>query len=155
MRKKLLWIFFGLAVAVWCISPIPPSSQHAGAYQYDSHLMYCRTRSACLHEVGHRLDQIAGFPSQSEEFERALQMYLYVEIRKPVLSEMPVLIMELTYRSNGEMSETKREIYAYLFAWANGKPENMPDGLRPFYDWDSASRLIKILNDDQQIYWLN
>jgi hypothetical protein len=151
---KRLWLILPL-VLLWIVAPIPPSSQHAGAYNYTSHLMYCRTQLACFHEVSHRLDQLAGYPSQSAEFCQALQLYLYVEMRKPVLEEMPAAILQLTYRGAERMDDTKREIYAYLFAWSEGKPERMPEGLRSFYDWQDAQRLLFDLQPDQQFYWLN
>jgi hypothetical protein len=152
MRR--LWLFLPLLL-FWMLAPVPPSSQHAGAYNYTSHLMYCRTELACLHEIGHRLDQLRGFPSQSAEFCQALQLYLYVEMRKPVLAEMPASILELTYRGGDRMSEIKKEIYAYLFAWSAGKPERMPEALRSFYDWQDAQRLLFDLHEQQTLYWLN
>ena len=150
--KHLSWLI--PALIIWMLAPIPPSLQHAGAYNYTSHLMYCRTQLACLHEVGHRLDQLAGYPSQSEEFNQALQMYLYVEMRKPVLSEIPASILELTYR-NGSMDNTKKEIYAYIFAWSHGDINAIPDGLRKFYDFFDVRRLMLNIKPNQSIYWLN
>ena len=144
-----------LLLIVFMLAPIPPSTRHAGAYNYTSHLMYCRTELACLHEVGHRLDQAAGYPSQSPQFKQALQMYLYVELRQPQLAETPASILELTYRGGEPMSEIKKEIYAYLFAWAAGQPENMPAVFREFYDWHTADRLVPLLQVEQQLYWLN
>jgi len=151
---KRVWLVLPVLL-VWMLAPLPPSSKHAGAYNYTSHLMYCRTKLACLHEIGHRLDQQAGYISQSPAFYKALQMYLYTEMRKPRLTEMPADILELTYRDPDRTSSIKREIYAYLFAWAYGKPELMPESLRGFYDWETARHLMNLLTPNQKLYWLN
>lgn len=151
--KLISGMIIFLLVIAWIIAPIPPSAQHIGAYNYTSHLMYCKNRLGCLHEIGHRLDQKAGYISQSKEFYKALEMYLYVELRKPNLSAMPADILELTYQH--DETPIKCEIYAYLFAWADGKPENMPESLRKFYDWNKGAELIKQLHSNQKIYWLN
>lgn len=153
MKKNLMFLAI-LVFTGWMLAPIPPSSQHAGAYNYTSHLMYCRTELACLHEIGHRLDQEAGYISQSPEFYKALQMYLYTEMRKPQLTEMPVDIMQLTYQGKDRNTPIKQEIYAYLFAWACGKAERLPEGLRSFYDWEEGARLMKYLRPNQRLYWL-
>lgn len=129
-------------------------SGKGGSYNVISKFASCTTRLACLHEVGHALDQDSGWVSQSPRFEKALQMYLMVELRKPVLEEVPASILELTYRGNGNMGVVKMEIYAYLFAWADGESLNMPAGLRQFYNWTLAGKLISKLRDDQSLYWL-
>lgn len=151
MKKAL---FAVVLIVLLFLLPIPVKGQQ-GAYNLTSRLAFCNTHGACLHEIAHALDQQAGWVSQSTEFKTALQMYLFLELRKPVLQQSPADVLELTYRSNDQMRYIKMELYAYFFEHAQGSAKNMPEGFKPFYDWQSASRLIARLQDDQKLYWLN
>lgn len=133
--------------------PFPVDGQD-GAYNLTSRLAWCRTQGACLHEVGHALDQRGEWISGTDEFYKALQMYLYAEIYTKGITELPAGVLEITYRGEGASRPIKREIYAYLFQYAEGKKENMPESLRGFYDWDAAEKYLSELNQDQFIYWL-
>lgn len=151
------YVYFGcmlLVIVTALLAPIPTKYQD-GTYNTVSHLAYCKTHGICLHEIGHALDQQAGWVSQTPGFHRALQMYLYTEFRKPVLNKLPADILEITYRGGDGSYSIKMEIYAYLFQWSDGKPENMPEGLRRFYDWKTAEHLLSILNKHQKLYWMN
>ena len=150
--KKTLWLL--PVIVLWVLAPIPIKHQ-AGTYNTLSHLAYCESRAVCMHEIAHALDQRAGWVSQTPAFYQALELYLYVEMRKPELTEAPADILELTYRSEDRMLYIKMELYAYLFQWAEGKPEKMPDGLRKFYNWDLARQWLARLNGQQQLYWMN
>ena len=133
------------------LAPLPVDNQD-GAYNVTSRLAWCRTDAACIHEVAHALDQQAGWVSSSDEFYKALQMYLYAEIYSKGITELPASILEITYR--GEGGNAKREIYAFIFQYANGNPDNVPESLRGFYDWQKAGKLLLKL-DDSKIYWMN
>ncbi len=146
----------GLCLALLVITflvPLPVDNQD-GAYNLTSRLAWCRTRLACLHEIGHALDQQAGWVSQSPEFYKALQMYLFAEIYMRGVTELPAGILEVTYRGNGASGPIKRELYAYLFQMAEGNPERMPESLRYFFDWQLAQQYVDGLKDDQQLYWM-
>ena len=148
------WIVSILVLLV-LLSLVPlPVDKQDGAYNLTSRLAWCRTRAACIHEIGHALDQQAGWVSQSPEFYKALQMFLYVEIYQQGVTELPAGILEITYRGNGTSGPIKRELYAYLFQVAEGDPERMPASLRCFYDWQTAKEYLIMLNNDQTIYWM-
>lgn len=149
--KKWLW-FLPVVLFFW-LAPLPTHGQ-AGTYNTTSRLFYCETPAICLHELAHALDQRAGWVSQTPEFYKAVQLYLFVELRKPVLQQMPADILELTYRPNDSNRPIKMELYAYLFQWAQGKPERMPESLRGFYDWQMAQDYMTKLREDQHLYWL-
>jgi len=151
--KKALPILV-LAIIVLSLLPVPQDNQD-GAYNLISQIAWCRTRTACLHEIGHALDQQAGWVSASPEFYKALQMYLYVEIYQQGITELPAGILEITYRGDGGSNPIKLEIYAYLFQQAQGNSANMPESLRKFYDWDAAERYLSELNQEQFVYWMN
>jgi len=133
--------------------PFPVDGQD-GAYNLTSRLAWCQTRVACLHEVGHALDRRGEWVSASDDFYKALQMYLYAEIYTKGITELPAGILEITYRGDGSSVPIKREIYAYLFEYAQGNPDNMPESLRRFYDWQAADKYLLKLDDNQFIYWL-
>lgn len=152
MKRTIGGLCLVLLVITFLV-PLPVDSQD-GAYNLTSRLAWCRTRAACLHEIGHALDQQAGWVSQAPEFYKALQMYLFAEIYMKGITELPAGILEVTYRGKGTSGPIKRELYAYLFQVAEGHPERMPECLRGFYHWQLAAQYINRLNDDQQIYWM-
>lgn len=151
--KIIFTVFLVTLLVALLLIPIPVQNQD-GAYNLTSHLAWCRTRPACLHEIGHALDQQAGWVSSSPEFYRALQMYLYVQIYMQGITELPAGILEITYRGNGSGGPIKRELYAYLFQQSQGNPEQMPESLRSFFDWQTAKKYLAMLNDEQTIYWM-
>jgi hypothetical protein len=151
IRNALLLVVVLLVVV---LMPFPKDNQD-GAYNLTSHLAWCRTRAACLHEAAHALDQQAGWVSQSVEFHKTLQMYLFVEIYQQGVTQLPADILEITYRGDGTSGPIKRELYAFLFQYAQGDPERMPEALRKFYDWERAREYMQHINPEQTIYWMN
>ncbi len=150
--KRCLITFALIAIFVsLSLLPIPVRGEQ-GAYNTWSRLFYCSERWACLHEIGHSLDQQAGWISQSKEFSDALQIYILAGTWSH--ENLPIYILAMTYTAPDGQEPTKTELYAYLFQAAEGKPENMPDGLRPFYDWGKAEKFIERLHDGQHIYWM-
>lgn len=152
MKNRLLLSFAAVLIIGMLVPITAPGDQ--GAYNTLSGLAYCQTRTACLHEIGHALDRDAGWVSQSPEWYQAVQMYLLVELRKERLTELPVNILEITYRDRDGAEPVKMELYAYLFQQADGDPGHMPESLRGFYDWDLAESYMSRLNDHQMIYFL-
>ena len=151
--KRTVGGFCLVLLVITFLVPLPVDNQD-GAYNLTSRLAWCRTRAACVHEIGHALDQKAGWVSQSPEFYKAMQMYLYVEIYQKGITELPAGILEITYRGNGASGPIKRELYAYLFQMAEGNPERMPESLRGFYDWQLAQHYMAELSEDQYLYWM-
>jgi hypothetical protein len=152
MRK--LGISILALLVLMSLMPLPVDHQD-GAYNLTSRLAWCRTRPACLHEIGHALDQQAGWVSQSTEFYKALQMFLYAEIYQKGVTELPAGILEITYRGTGASGPIKRELYAYLFQISEGNPERMPESLRGYFDWKAAETYLSRLSNTQTIYWMN
>lgn len=119
-------------ILTFLLLPLPKPGEH-GAYNTWSRLAWCDNRSDCLHEIAHGLDQRAGWVSQSPEFSEAVQMYVIAGIQAQ--EELPVYILAMTLTAPDGQEPTKRELYANLYRMADGKAENMPEGLRGFYDW--------------------
>lgn len=134
--------------------PFPVDGQD-GAYNLTSRLAWCQTRAACVHEVGHAMDQQADWISASPEFYKALQMYLYSEIYTKGVTELPASILEITYRGDGASVPIKREVYAFLFQYVDGDIDKLPESLRIYFDRTQAEYLLNKLQDNQRFYWLN
>jgi hypothetical protein len=147
----LFAILAGLALAASAMSPFPPPGIH-GRYNYNSMLAYCDSRPVCLHEIGHALDQAAGYPSQGKAFGDALNIHLAVAFHSEPDELSMQILRELTGHADGYRGLS--ELYANLFMSAGGQEENMPSDLRPFYDWQLAGRLVGQLRDGQTLYWL-
>lgn len=117
IRIFVLIIFFVLFVPI----PVPMTD---GTYNRISGWYVCETESACYHEIAHKLDDEAGWISHSIGFHDAIESYIGDVER-------------------GFLSRNMEEIYAGIFAKSNANPENMPELLRPYYDWERAAELIE------------
>lgn len=152
MNKSVISIsLVSIALLSWNLLPIPTGGVK-GAYSHYSGLAYCQDRKTCLHEIGHKLDFDHGLISQSPEFAAALRLYVIVEFHQDAPGAWPVTIMTFLVGYRDNSVPLKQELYSNLFALANGKRENMPATLQPFYDWTEAYRLEGKLGN-QQIYW--
>jgi len=96
-----------------------------GAYNKVSGFFWCSSELSCYHEIAHKTDDENGWISHSREFENAVELYAGYDIERGVLNK------------------NLEEIYARLFAQSGGVSENMPELLRPFYDWERAQELIE------------
>lgn len=116
------------------MTPFPLSDQD-GVYNTFSGLYWCNSRSACIHEIGHKLDQEAGWVSQTQKFRNSLEIFIRVEAHMP--RPDPLMHKIFTFQNF-----TALEIYAEIFRYSNGNSQNMPESFRKFYDWDRAKILI-------------
>jgi hypothetical protein len=110
----------------------------------------CEKTEDCLHEIGHYLDQKAGWISETDEFKLAVDTHRSVAWQciecRDEYSELvmffPGVGRELQPEPNplnygfwhGGWGGTK-ELYADIYAKSGGKPEGMPEIFRPFYDF--------------------
>lgn len=139
-KALALLLFLGL---MFLIFPIPTRKDQIGIYNPISRMIWCRTEAGCLHEIGHKLDHDARWISDSPEFCVALQEFLIVELAKEEPSKVAYDILIHAGAFNGHSgfpSTPNREIYAWLFAWAGGERDNMPEVFRSFYDWELAEK---------------
>lgn len=132
MKKTFL-----LAAVVLMLLPLPKTGEN-GAFNTLSGLYWCADERACLHEIGHALDKRAGWISQSQEFADALQMYILTGSGN---DDDVIILLAYAFNPPDGREPTKKELYAILFEMADGKEENMPIGLRNFYDWDYAEQI--------------
>jgi hypothetical protein len=126
----------------------PFSLRGNSAYNYITGTLYCKTRYECIHEVGHRMDGDLGKPSKSRAFADILRLYVQTEFMKGpgVTSDMTyriiyfpgVLEYSRQYSPLGIeiWSSPQEELYASMFAWADGDISQIPDAFRSFYSAD-------------------
>ncbi len=118
---KWLVLLSAFIVLALIFLPIPLRGE-TGLYNIYSGLIYCQP-SSCVHEVGHKMDDLGGWVSGSDEF-------------KKVVSDMGLDLWN------------EKETYAEIFELADGKEENMPEQLREFYDWELAEKLLEKYTDE-------
>lgn len=134
MRKTSAFIAL-LCVILILSTPFPLSGQ-SGVYNTFSGLYWCDDRSACIHEIGHKLDHQNDWISQSEGFSDAVKIFILSESKK----EQPSRYLYNIFRMR---DFTMAELYAQIFALSDGKQENMPEVFRKFYDWKKAAILME------------
>jgi len=141
--KKIPAFILLLMFFIFLSIPFPNQSD-GGGFNSISGLWWCRTDSACIHEIAHRLDWEAGWISNKHEFKEAVITYVLVEAQNGHPSRIATNIMAFrgVYDYN-PFRITSAELYAYIFEWSGGKEENMPEIFRKFYDWNRALELMK------------
>lgn len=132
--KKLSALISLMCVVGLLVIPLPLTGTK-GIYNSWSGLYWCETPSTCIHEIGHRLDQEAGWVSSTEKFRTAMKIYIMVESRVPDTSRLFYFIFD-------DEDFSAPEIYADIFQWSGGKRENTPEIFREFYDWERAKELL-------------
>ena len=120
MKKKTIALLLLIIIALQFLPfSIPkPGWVNNGNYNTFSGLIWCKPAD-CVHEVGHKLDHLSNWPSSSDSF-------------NTVVEDMGL-----------DLWENEKENYARIFSLAKGRPENMPEILWPFYDWELAVNLMK------------
>jgi len=139
------------AAAVFLLTVPIPRADRNGLYNTVSGLIWCRTESACLHEISHRLDQEAGWASHRKEFGEAAQTYVLVEFMGGNPSDLAQAIINLpgVFVWDGYFSDRPSEIYATIFEFSGGREERMPEIFRQFYDWKRAEALVQKLRGEK------
>lgn len=142
-------IRFALLFLIVLLLPLPGNLESQGAYNTLSHLRWCKNEYACWHEIAHQLDQEGHWISRSDTFGKALQVYVVRELGTGNPSDIALKIITypgvLNWSEISLFGNVPAELYADLFAWSEGKEGNMPELLRPYYDWGRAEQLEKAL----------
>jgi len=146
VSKKFILTFLLVAISfVFLLSSFSFTSN--GAYNTITKKIWCKTEKACVHEVGHYLDQHYDYPSKEWRFSLAVRMYVTDETRKSASSELAEHIIKFQFQHhpgpNLLMSWPMGELYASIFAFTDGQRENMPAQLQEFYDWELAEKLLE------------
>ena len=144
--KRILYIALSFFVAFIFLAPISLSAN--GAYNKISKTIWCSTKTACIHEVAHYLDDKNDYPSKTWQFSLALRMYINDELRSDAASQIALDIYKYQFQhhagiQNLYMSYPMGELYAEIFEMTKGKEELMPEQLKKFYNWELAKTLLK------------
>jgi hypothetical protein len=111
-------------------------------------LLHCKGYGAetCWHEIGHFVDEQRGYPSQSIEFARAVQFYVVFKIKtgndldgvNTIFNTPGIFTYSSSYQVFGRemFSSPQAELYANIFADAQGEIEKIDPLLRPFYIYE-------------------
>lgn len=159
MRRLVLAFLLSLGLAAAVFVPFPVHGQ-LGSYNTYSGLIWCRGRFACLHEIGHRIDQRKGWVSHSTEFSNAIRLYVLEDV---VAGNGGHAVGRFIVRHPGAFSAdpalrwtAESELYASLLAVSDGEPAALPPELRTFYDWDAVRSLdmeTGVRRPDQMWLW--
>lgn len=120
----------------------------------------CHSPQACLHEIGHKIDQESGWISASDEYRIAIanytitNWYLPAEDRSPIAAKIVFFpgIVGPKHKNQGMHIGMNiyigrwggtRELYAEMLCWSGGDRHNMPEEFVEFYDWDLVAFYIE------------
>lgn len=112
-------------IAIIILVVLYPFPEITGVYIKVSGLIWCKNKNACIHEIAHKIDDENGWVSHTNQFKETVELYAGYEIDR------------------GFLNKNLEEIYADIFENSGGVSENMPELLRPYYDWDRAKELMK------------
>lgn len=137
-----------LAISAFTLLPFPRPGV-LGQYSPITKTRWCTTHDSCLHEIGHELDDRAGQVSRSKAYIDAIDVYMIVQTSHspdgswdPNQSK-PFNIFAIFYDRDHPDYRLLSELYATMFAQADGQEANIPAAFRPFYDWPLAERLTQ------------
>lgn len=104
------------------------------SYSFRLNILDCdniRPLQGCRHEIGHKMDDDLGMPSQTNEFVRASQLYVIYQITSLEPSDLAVFM---------HLYPDKRphEMYAGIYAYIEGDTSKLPEDLKPFFSNDPS-----------------
>lgn len=124
MRYAVLLVaLLSLSAVAFLPLPLPGT---IGMYNSWSGLIWCTSELTCMHEVGHKLDDMSGWVSSTPEFQAKIRKYEFDSL----LPDDPLM-------------NKQAELYAMLFSISHGDPERVMAEFRPFYNWILAQQLIQ------------
>jgi hypothetical protein len=145
---KKFTAFLLLLLLLYFLLPVHTSRDY-GVYNPLSGLMWCRYTWACIHEIGHKLDDRGGWISHTQKFNEAIYIFVASELIAHDTGSYSYILANTILRVPGSIGgkfywwDRQSEIYATIFQSSDGKIEKMPEIFRPFYNWEDAERLLK------------
>ena len=113
------------------------------SYSYNLNILDCNNiepLKGCRHEIGHKMDDDLGMPSQSIEFNSAMQAHVLVEMSTLEVPDDTAILISLY------PDRDPREMYAALYSSVDGDIARLPVALRRFFSTDpSYQRLYDCL----------
>ena len=100
------------------------------SYSYNLNILDCNNiepLKGCRHEIGHKMDDDLGMPSQSIEFNSAMQAHVLVEMSTLEVPDDTAILISLY------PDRDPREMYAAIYASVDGNIALLPKTLQSFY----------------------
>lgn len=163
-RCSFLFVTSGLFTLLWllagCALPLRGSS-----YNKDTKEITCYGQEACLHEIGHAIDDQSKWISESARFKNAVATYREIVWQSPEqrnnfsqqIYNFPCLDSPCRpeYNPVNEGFWTGgwggyKELYASIFAWAGGNIETIPPTFQEFYQVKTVNKVINNFNRKQK-----
>jgi hypothetical protein len=158
MKKKIILYIFVFLLGACAAFYYYFVNESAGYYNSITNRIHCTNRESCIHEIGHKIDDENGWISETFEWKYAVdwyrvKVYYYPEERDKFSND--IMFFPGTGWSEQKVSNPiiksywtggwggLTELYAEILAWSDGKPENMPESFREFYDWERIFELMK------------
>jgi len=129
-----------------------------GFYDPTFNLLICHSRDVCLHEIGHAVDDQAGWVSDGAEYREVLFHYIledlvvYEEINPWTVKILFFPGFFSPYKKEGNIAAFgywnegwggAKELYADMLVWCDGDRNKMPVEFARFYDWELVAKLIE------------
>jgi hypothetical protein len=119
----------------------PPGTD---GYYIAGHIL-CTNHASCVHEVGHKLDDEAGWISATPEYVGTVE---WLMLTTSTAADNPLAFEVFTkffYTPHGHADQAQlRELYAEMFEAADGQRERVHGMFQHFYDWDRAAELLSV-----------
>lgn len=132
-----------VALVALAYSALPfPRPGDSGYYTWAGYI-WCTDHASCVHEVGHMLDDRAGWVSQSAAFRNEIATYFMVSFMPSPEAPAEFNVFTQLANPNALSSSELKEFYANLLEDADGDPAEMAPGFRSYYNWSLAARLIR------------
>lgn len=122
-------------VTIFVNETIPQRS----SYSYNWNVLDCNNLEplkGCRHEIGHKMDDDLGIPSQTTAFAVATKAHVLVETRPMEVPDDTAILIILYPDSD------PREVYAALYASVDGDISRLPLSLQAFYSTDPAYLML-------------
>jgi hypothetical protein len=119
-----------------------------GLYLHGTGVIWCTTEFSCLHEVGHHVDHLKGYPSQGRAFQAAvgrLAAQRHPHPRYIAAQNIILALPEGGLLAWGGYAELYADLYA-LHMW--GVP--LPPDLQPFYAGNQPARASRSRESSSQ-----
>lgn len=129
--KKLL-IYFIAGVIALALSRVVVLASTDNYYNTWTNEITCTDH--CLHEIGHKLDDLSGWVSRTPEWRNAVpekDLLIFTELTPIGRFFIPTKNVQYT------------EMYAIYLERYNANFEIMPKQLRPFYDQDLLNQIMQ------------
>jgi hypothetical protein len=105
------------------------------SYSFNLNVLDCDNTDylrGCRHEIGHKMDDDLGMPSQSDEFLIATRAYAIYQLDMKVNPDPLAMFIRLY------PDALPVELYAGIYSFVDGEVSQLPESIRAFYSTDTS-----------------